>query len=105
MIDGFSHASGHPRPTMTHRVASVWYIRDTMLHDAFHFSYLFFRHFHSFLSISLSCCFYSSSSFFSQVSLTCAAVETSTASCRCQRCARSNPATACARTVVNPVAR
>lgn len=105
MIDGLSHASGHPRPTMTHRVASVWFIRDTMLHDAFHFSYFFSHHFHYFLSISLSCRFYSSSSFFFQVSLTCAAVETSTASCRCQRCARSNPATACARTVVNPVAR
>lgn len=103
-----------PRPTMTHRVASVWYIRDarccTMLLSFFHFSYPFVRPylficlavFIPLLLLSLS--FFLSFLFF-KVSLTCAAVETSTASCRCQRCARSSPATACARIEADPVAR
>lgn len=31
VIDGFGHASGHPCPTMTHRV-TLRYILDTMMH-------------------------------------------------------------------------
>lgn len=104
VIDGFGHASGHPCPTMTHRV-TLRYILDTMMHAITFLLISFFSPspFLSYLYLYLFS-FPSPPPFFS-ISLTCAAVETSTTSYRCQRCARSSPATACARTVADPVAR
>lgn len=98
VIDGFGHASGHPCPTMTHRVTLRYITRhdDTIF---FSFSFFFFSLF-VYLYLFPFLFF-----FFLYISLTCAAVETSTTSCRCQRCARSSPATACARIVADPVAR
>lgn len=105
----WSMASATPAATLVRRWLTVWppcgiYATQCcmMLFIFLIFSFVIFILFFLFLYLAA---FIPLLPFFSQVSLTCAAVETSTASCRCQRCARSNPATACARTVVNPVAR
>lgn len=102
----WSMASATPAATLVQRWLTVWpsdiYSTRWCTRLPF-FLFPFFPPPSSFLSLSLS--FLLSSSFFFSISLTCAAVETSTTSYRCQRCARSSPATACARTVADPVAR
>lgn len=52
VIDGFGHASGHPCPTMTHRV-TLRHILDTMMHAIRFSSHFLFSFFFS-LRLSLS---------------------------------------------------